>query len=313
MIFASEPIIINYNDTTNSFVQPMGQLVFQLTVNETGSNVGQTYIFKTDADPGPKSIDVASAFRAEFIRQGELTPENRGYTSLGGKCTVSLEWLADGVVHSRPVTADGTQLTYPFANVLRGGKSDLQRFMGIGTPANSLSLKPQSVEVVGTNSPYFWPGTQSSEAPVVGANVGAKTFAGTSRTIYVEDNPQRTTFAFINSFGLIESACAVMLESKSYKIERETYGQVGTPTYIPSRKFVTRTHGRRAVWKMSSGFCEREWMEWWTTDFLCSDRHWMWTDGHWLPVIIEPGDEVEIYDKAKGELHSVNFTVKSAY
>lgn len=315
MYRAKEPIIISWNDTSGSFVKPLGLLVFTLSIrvqDESGAPAHE-HIFKTEATAGPKVFDISSAFRAEFLRQEDLSPSNLSYKPLEGVCTLKLEWLQDGTMHSISPTASGEAWVQTFRDVYQGGLSDEQRYLGFKDSFNAFSLKPTTGEVVGINEPYYLLHGSSSSLIHTGETEGVKTIDTPERTIYVEDNPQRVCFAFKNSFGLIESASAVMQETKSLSIGREKFGLVGTPSYIPGRKAKAKVNKRQHTWKMSSGFNTRDWIEWWAAEFACSECHWMWIEGKWLPVSIDTGNEITIYDKAKGELVSVDFTVESYY
>jgi hypothetical protein len=64
---------------------------------------------------------------------------------------------------------------------------------------------------------------------------------------------------------------------------------------------------------MSSGRQTREWTEWWTLEFLMARKWWMKYQGSFVPVIVEPAKKSNgIYDKAKQQMASVEFTVTLA-
>jgi hypothetical protein len=78
--------------------------------------------------------------------------------------------------------------------------------------------------------------------------------------------------------------------------------------------------GRRS-WQMSSGYVTREWAEWWATEFIGGKRKrwWMLWQGpglatpRYVPVVVEPAKKsINIYDRAKQQLASVDFTVTLA-
>ena len=73
------------------------------------------------------------------------------------------------------------------------------------------------------------------------------------------------------------------------------------------------TSGGRRSWAMSSGHQTRDWLEWWTMEFLHAERVWMVYKGGFVPVVVEPAKKsVGIYDRAKQQLESVEFTVTLA-
>lgn len=313
-IYAKHPILVNVslNDTYN-----MGILKFSVSIHEKGASAEHVYEFQTSATRDDHDIDISSAFRAEFIRQGDITPDNceQQYKLLYGEVKVSVEYLSDGVLVTKVLfdkDQDGNPQIF-FDDVRRGGLTDEQRFFDVtdnDATISSMTLKPAG-EVIGPGI-FFGPETQSSRKTEVSAAM-ASIQDQKGRSIHVDNNPMRKCFAFVNSFGLVESASAVMLESKSYKFERSEFALAGRPSYAPTSRHKMRTTSRRSVWKMSSGYNTREWIDWWANEFCTSEQHWMLIDGKWLPVTIDAGDETTIYDKAKGELCAVNFTVRSAY
>ena len=120
-------------------------------------------------------------------------------------------------------------------------------------------------------------------------------------------------FLFVNSLGVLETVSAFSLESLSYGIESEKKNLASAPQYFAKPNRTTHKTGGRGVFKMSSGTVNREWADWWTTEFLMAKKYWMMYDGRWLPVTVTPaGDETTIYDKADQRLPHVDFEVETA-
>lgn len=299
LFFAKNPVVVTVSTTE----VPLGIVVLTVEID------GHEYEFRTEAAQ-ELTFDVSSAFRAEYIRKGDLVPGGvMSYVPLVGTYRARMEKLENGNV----VTIYGLKCEGGTGDVYRGGLADDLLFLE-GEPKAALgehwTRKPQG-EIVGMGEPYILPNTTGSEMKVDMSNgVGVGT---PPEGVWVDDNPDRQCFAFVNSFGLIETASACMKESKSHKIGREEFGLARMKGEGPKVTRRMKTVSRVMQWKMSSGWVDRKWAEWWATEFCCSERHWMWTGSKWLPVTINPGDEVEIYDRSKGELHSVNFTVKSGY
>jgi hypothetical protein len=109
-----------------------------------------------------------------------------------------------------------------------------------------------------------------------------------------------------------------MLEALGISVDTNHYARVERPTFRPSRSLMAISAGGRKSWNMSSGHQTREWAEWWTMEFLKSRQWWMRypvgeATGTFVPVIVEPGKkEIDIYDRSKQQMPSVEFTVTLA-
>lgn len=256
-------------------------------------------------------FNIASAVRAAFLLKDSLSPDGAtGYKAVRCKLqSVVQESLINGELFTQSYPVNPPQQI----EVRYGGLRDYQRLLGVAPRDESqfLTLKPED-EVVGVGEPYFRAGVESATVFNLSEEGVQSITDGVS--IYAEHNPFRRCFAFVNSYGIIETASAVMRDSKSFKVERDEFSRVSLPSVLPSVHFRAKTKSIRPQWKMSSGYNSREWIEWWASEFLISESHWLYipNDGKWLPVTIEAGDETTIYDKAKGELFSVDFTVKPA-
>jgi hypothetical protein len=64
---------------------------------------------------------------------------------------------------------------------------------------------------------------------------------------------------------------------------------------------------------MSSGFVNREWAEWWLTEFVVTRKAWMYDNGTYIPDAIIPEETNKLYDRAKPGLISVNFSVRYGF
>ena len=68
-----------------------------------------------------------------------------------------------------------------------------------------------------------------------------------------------------------------------------------------------------ATWRMSSGYVNRAWAEWFATEFLTAKHYWMRVDGRWLPVVVSPSENAAtIYDRNDPSLRDVQFIVRAA-
>ena len=127
------------------------------------------------------------------------------------------------------------------------------------------------------------------------------------------DTRDRTTILFVNSRGVFETISVVGYESEEYAVSAEVRSLVGDTSYRPSPYVTTHKEGGGASWKMSSGWVNREWAQWFAREFLMAKHYWIPKDGRWLPVAITPdSDSIVTYDKNDPSLLAVNFTVRAA-
>lgn len=288
MFFAREPIIINIDRIQ---VKPLAMLVVGIRVNN-----GDTYFFRMEATESFLSIDISSAFRAAFKKQGDISPNALSYTPL------SAEWYAEEQMFSNGEISTKTIATGTIEDVHRGGRSEYLRYTGASSPESNLTNKPQG-EIVGVEDRYILPRVTDSVI------YEASTLLS-SANVYVDDR-KSMCFAFINSYGLLESASAMTMENKSYSVKTTQYSRVGEASLKPQPDFTTIKSGGYAEWSAASGYNTSDWTEWWATEFAMSEKHWLLHEGIWIPVIVTPEETMTIYDKAKGELQSISFAVKS--
>lgn len=285
--FVKEPVIISL-DVSSS--KPMLTIAVHLSIG-----TGRYSFSKETLGNNTISFDVASAFEAEFLKQASVSPDNMSYTPLNGTYNVIATFLENGEIVSNPISNGSIGPVY------LGGMSEALRWQGVTlNDYNHFSLKPSN-EVIGTNDVYIRPNTDSSEI-----------LEQVPPEVYVEDDQSRRTFAFINSFGLLESASGKMLDNKNYDVDSTLYNIVGDIAYNSQPRIRSKKSGGYAEWNMSSGFNTKEWIEWWATEFIMSDQHWMLVGGKWLPVVISINDTITVYDKSKSQLTAVNFKVKAA-
>lgn len=127
------------------------------------------------------------------------------------------------------------------------------------------------------------------------------------------DSRKRKVFLFVNSFGVFETVSVLTRESKSIPVSSSRHPLSQSPSYTPRPSITAYKHGGVPVWNMSSGYVNREWAEWFASEFLMARHYWMLYDGKWLPVVVEPdSDTVLVYDADDPSLLAVNFTVHSA-
>lgn len=134
--------------------------------------------------------------------------------------------------------------------------------------------------------------------------------------LVLRDSQPYIDFLFVNRRGAVETCSALMKEALSITAETTEYSRVERPTFKPSRSLMTISAGGRRSWSMSSGRQTREWLEWWTMEFLPARQKWMLYRGPgadkamFVPVTVAPSKKsIGIYDRSKQQLESVEFTV----
>ena len=134
--------------------------------------------------------------------------------------------------------------------------------------------------------------------------------------LVLRDSQPYIDFLFVNRRGAVETCSALMKEALSITAETTEYSRVERPTFKPSRSLMTISAGGRRSWSMSSGKQTREWLEWWTMEFLPARQKWMLYRGPgaakamFVPVTVTPAKKsIGIYDRSKQQLESVEFTV----
>lgn len=185
------------------------------------------------------------------------------------------------------------------------------------------STKPtESPERVGATSITSWvdvrPGYTKSIFYPASATPEADDTSQSSWTghapIVLRDSQQYVDFLFVNRRGAVETCSGLTLEAMNLEVNNKPYARTERPSFKPSRSLMSVRQGDpRRSWPMSSGYQTREWAEWWTMEFLTSERHWMLYGGAYVPVIVEASKKsVGIYDRAKQQAPHVDFTVTLA-
>lgn len=199
-------------------------------------------------------------------------------------------------------------------NIATKEDADASHLEGSNLRNGDASTKPtSSPERVGRSSITSWvdvSGSGTTSAFFPAAAPAAADASAQHAPFVLRDNMDYQDFLFVNRRGAVETCSAMMKESLDISIETTSYNRVERPTFSPSRSLMTLTSGDRRSWDMSSGYVDREWARWWTSEFLMSERHWMRIGNKFIPVIITPAKKsVNIYDKTKQQMPHVDFTV----
>lgn len=333
--FADAPVIIYVNGLEWPETSPF--TVVGMEVIHNGRTVGS---FREDTG-GQSSIrfNISSALKAIWATEdfaGEIAGAQAARTANSAQEELRLMQEYSLIVKTEYLSDDGifTPTTYgPFTGgrCIMGGLTEWERST-IGTEENAdvshwehtnrrngdASTKPNTTpERVGRDSITSWvdvnaAGTRSVFYPKGSAGgTGSPDSTEQHAPLVLRDSQPYADFLFVNRRGAVETCSALMLEAMNIDVETKTYDRMEGASFIPSRSQMTITQGGpRRSWAMSSGKQTREWAEWWTTEFLTARRVWMLYKDTYVPVTVEPSKKsTNIYDRAKQQLASVEFTV----
>lgn len=241
-------------------------------------------------------FDISSALRAAFDGH-TYTPISATMSrpSLSYSVTKYEKYMVDGNINTTSTGSVGSGVAYP------GKYSDLQRYKNVDTVPAKLSLKPSTGELA-----------KKGSALSIGGTVYATTTEGSSSTskYHVIDDDNMYEIQFVNSFGMVESACAWCLIGESFSVEENEYTRSYGVGFRDVNRFVNRKSAQRYEYKMSSGPVNREWQKWWLNEVCMADQSWIKIDGTWIPCSISTDDGGEGIDKSKVNILSCEFVVK---
>lgn len=309
--FSGNPIAITTKMDTNQFATDatFTQVVLVVDIN------GKRHEFPSDIANGESvTIDVSTAWLTEYAKkEGGLESLMSGYdveignvyayTKFLPKNSLYVERSSEVSVISNVYALNGSVADFDVI------KNKLTQPSAINKYRTRLSTKPGG-EVIGLGETMI-SSTYTKGTTIVTTKMSKTSKVGvvTGTDVYVEDNDMRKEFWFVNRFGVIENASAVVLESMSIKPTAKTIKVVGKPSFTPNQRMIKSVSSQPCKMKMSSGYLTREWVKWWAEEFLGSKEVWMNVGDVHIPVSVESDEEVTIYDKTKGELMAVNFTV----
>lgn len=321
-VFANNPVVVKVSSLAFENNGLFRKVIFEVTTyyNKLESNK-RTYTFEVGADglsyTDTVRCDISSALRSALARY-EYSPEDiQTYSELTYPCvSFSVKaWLRDfynGEVEDGPSSeasgtlSDGssTKTFYAFL----GGLTDMERWSGDsdinGLPIpTSFSTKPAG-EILGDGQIFAATRYDAASGEV-------KAFFQVNGASM--DSRERATILFVNSRGVYDTISVLRADSEEYEISSDVSSLVGATAYRPSPYITTHKEGGGAVWKMSSGYVNKEWAQWFTREFLMAKHYWLQRGDRWLPIVVTPdSDSVMTYSKSDPALIAVNFAVKSA-
>lgn len=312
--FIENPIIVNVSSSDFAFPadSTFRQVVIKVDVHSTWDGKDSTYYFYADASAGTDlSVDISSALRGAMkgwepdastlnISYDKAFDCNYPYATFSA--TLSEKYMQDGIVYEiAGATREGAYAYY-------GGLSGYELLTFDSHAANFASgmfftRKPKSGELHAVGD--------ISTSSVINAGV-VRTHGEVVTTADFEKG-ELHQFLFVNSLGVLETVSAFSRESLAYGIESETKNLASSPAYFAKPNRTTHKTGGRGKFKMSSGSVNRDWADWWVTEFLKADKYWMLYDNRWISVTITPVDDnIVVYDKSEQNLPHVPFDVEIA-
>lgn len=288
------------------------------------------------------SFDISSALKAIWSDYG-FAPEV-GAAQSGGDSGVRQYRPYSLAVYTEYIDSNDGEFVTTSSGVFTGGQcaiggfTEMERSM-IDDPSEAdvsclehrnlrngdASTKPSgSPERVGLYSGTSWAdvnadGTRTVFYPAsAGGGKGMPDSQDAHAPLVLRDSIPYADFLFVNRRGAVETCSAQTAETMNISSETVQYSRTELPAFRPSRTLTSYSKGGRRSFQMSSGYQTREWAEWWAMEFLAARRWWMRYPsgdpaGRFLPVVVEPAKkQTEIYDRAKQQMHSVDFTVTLA-
>lgn len=283
----------------------------------------EDYLLSWPANDGEViDFDISSALRSE-LKEYVYSALTANTAMPYVKYTLQAydEWMIDGIVYDKQNVRDYGG--YPYS--LGGAFTEVERsFANSSKSLTKFSRKPAYGEVCNLDDIYLsaappeQPLTMASQltsGPVVSLfdldTKGKKEIHG--RTIYVEENPNRMLFQFINGLGVIESASCISLESLKYNLSKE---RNILSRYRKFKTSATRRMTRFSAtqeYELSTGPVNREWADWWVNEFLCTPESWVMINGRWFSCTIDADEETEVYDRTKEAMTEITFIMRPDY
>ena len=347
--FAGSPVVIDISGLAWPAASPFNVVIVEVVYD--GTVVGE--FRQDTGGQTKASFDVSSALRALWADYTFEDERGQADAALGGTAWkassramrsyylhIYTEYLAgdDGGVFTRTQCTDAQgRKDIPGGQCLLGGLTEWER-AGVGSKENAdasywehtnprfgdASTKPlSSPERVGRDSITSWADVQAgytrtvfypaSATPQQDDQAGSASGWTGHAPLVLRDTFPYTDFLFVNRRGAVETCSAPAKEALAIDTETKQYARAEGPSFIPQRTVMAVTSGGRRSWQMSSGQQTREWLEWWSLDFLKAERLWTLYGGRYVPVTVKPAKgSTPIYDRAKQHAESVDFTVTLA-
>ncbi len=275
------------------------------------------------------SLDISSALRVP-LDSYEYTPAPTTYPVISWYVRAYDEYMNNnGDVHTgvnevyfpqKPQAGENTNL-----RCIAGTFSDLERLKsGVTKAVTSLSAKPTGVPeltVVGDSfvypvdyaTPQRLSQSASLEAP---ASAEEKITQEGNQVIHghpvyaipTREAGKRTTFRFVNRYGLLESISIPRAHIQKMSVETTAYTLTKQETFNSFSRSATQKQNDRESWTFQTDPLAPSWKQWYYHEFLMSEKYWMLVENTWLPCTITLEDEVVIKDLTALNMPAITFT-----
>lgn len=237
------------------------------------------------------------------------------------------EYMIDGILHEKVAERNYGSTMY----ALMGAFTDAERYLSNGQNyLTSFTRKPIKGEVCSQNESIVYPEdilTPLSITSVLskGPSIMIQSLNGYvgmvligSHQVYVDENQsERFKFQFVNGLGVVESISAELLESVETSGTTEFNNITSSVGYLNVNRRTARKSGRIPKYRMSTGYINKEWAEWWHNEFFGSDPFrqnlqescWMLIGGIWFPCIPVLDDDFVLYERTENGMIKIDFTV----
>lgn len=281
-------------------------------------------------DEDPQDIDVSSALRSVLDAYNYI-PLPASYPIVRWRVTGCDEYMQDGVLtpdyepQSFPVPAVPGE-TPDYAYCIAGSVPETQRIHMSTLPSvrflsdmpSSPMLFPKGAKFaytpnLATGISLYTSGslTSPTSQEVTLSEVGLHTI-GTHSVYVLDDTEQpRTTFRFINRYGVLESVSLPKAIETAVGFEVKEYASGSPETFNSIRHGIVRKSNDRETLSFMTDPLDENWLLWYLHEFFLAEYVWMAdSTGSWLRCHIIPESSVKVLQSKSAEPHTLTFNVK---
>ena len=120
-------------------------------------------------------------------------------------------------------------------------------------------------------------------------------------------------FSFKNGFGMLESITCYSQEKLTAEMETTESFTISRRSLVGVSESITKKGKITSSYLLSTGIINKDWCEWFVSEFFASDEHYLFIKGNWVPVSVIPDDKITLYDENKPAPISIDFTVKPRF
>ena len=296
MYFIGNPILVHTNAQTVSNTATFHRVIATIAVSGYGDSMSFEQSQTVSNGQTNVTFDISSSLRA-YAEKYEYKAVTGAVTFPTFKFSVSFrdEYMNGGRITSSAHSGD----SYNDKSAILGAYTDLERLSV--SDANTaetafVSLRPSSSMLI----------TDGKMNVVTSGRTS--TLGGTSNNVYiVPDDGHSFYFQFVNTRGVIESACAFCYASEAIKGGSNTHVRSLRETFSQMSHRLNVKDPSYAAFSFSSGYVDPEWARWWAFEFAKAKQHWVYLHSQWIPCSVEVKDGASIISRSKNELLHIDF------